>query len=126
MADPILKTITSDGIDTIGVYDQADGQFSLRNSNTAGAPDYTLTLGYAGDQPIAGRWTNTMTHSGVGVFRPSNGLIYLKKELNSGFADFTMVLGIPGDVGVAGDWSGQGIDSPGVFRPNLATFYLSN
>jgi len=123
---PIVGDWNGDGVDTIGVYDQSNGQFLLRDSNTPGGADYTPVLGNPGDQPLAGRWTSDMTHAGVGVFRPSNGLIYLRKQLTSGFADYTMVLGIPGDIGVAGDWNGDGIDSPGVFRPNIATFYLSD
>jgi len=123
---PIVGDWTGSGIDTIGVYDQSNGQFMLRNSNTPGAPDETFGLGIANDQPLSGRWQASATHSGVGVFRPSNGLIYLKNELSTGFADYTMVLGTPGDVGVAGDWQGQGYDSPGVFRPNIVTFYLSD
>ena len=123
---PIVGDWTGSGIDTVGVYDQSNGQFMLRNSNTPGAPDETFGLGIAGDQPLSGRWQASATHSGVGVFRPSNGLIYLKNELSTGFADYTMVLGTPGDVGVAGDWQGQGYDSPGVFRPNIVTFYLSD
>src|SRR5205814_2060827 len=60
-------------------------------------------------------------------FRPTNGLIYLKNDATtSGVADFTMVLGIPGDVPVAGDWNGDGKDSPGVYRPSLPRFFLTN
>jgi len=36
------------------------------------------------------------------------------------------VLGIPGDEALAGDWSGQGFDSPGVYRSANQHFYLSN
>ncbi|MEP7285274.1 MAG: hypothetical protein ABI947_05845, partial [Chloroflexota bacterium] len=50
----------------------------------------------------------------------------MKNGLTTGYADFAMVLGIPGDVPVAGDWNSDGMDSPGVFRPASATFYLSN
>ena|GEM_PF-1018033 len=123
---PIVGDWTGGGIDTVGVYDQSNGQFMLRNSNTPGDPDETFGLGIAGDQPLNGRWQVSATHSGVGVFRPSNGLIYLKNDLSTGYADYTMVLGIPGDVGVAGDWSGQGFDSPGAYRPSTTKFYLSN
>ena len=37
-----------------------------------------------------------------------------------------MVLGIVGDSGVAGDWTGKGYDSPGIYRPGIASFYLLN
>ena len=123
---PVVGDWTGGGVSTIGVFDPTNGQFQLRNSNTPGAADETFVLGIAGDQPFVGHWQAGAAHDGVGVFRPSNGLLYLKNELNSGFADYTMVLGIPGDVGVAGDWDGNGISSPGVFRPNIVTFYLSN
>jgi len=123
---PVVGDWTGGGVSTIGVFDPTNGLFQLRNSNTPGAADETFVLGIAGDQPFAGRWRVGAAHDGVGVFRPSNGLIYLKNDLNSGFADYTMVLGIPGDVGVAGDWDGNGVSSPGVFRPNIVTFYLSD
>jgi len=123
---PVVGDWTGGGVSTIGVFDPTNGQFQLRNSNTPGVADETFVLGIAGDQPFAGRWQAGAAHDGVGVFRPSNGLIYLKNDLGSGFADYTMVLGIPGDVGVAGDWDGNGVSSPGVFRPNIVTFYLSD
>gem|GEM_PF-1224142 len=123
---PIVGDWTGSGIDTIGLYSQTNGVFALRNTNTSGAADETFVLGDSGDQPISGRWTTSTGHDGVGVLRPSNGLIYLKNDLTTGYADYTMVLGIPGDVGVAGDWNGDGIDSPGVFRPTLATFFLTD
>ncbi len=123
---PVVGDWTGQGIDTIGVYDRAHGNFSLRNSNTPGSANEVLTLGNKGDQPLAGRWSKTATHSGVGVFRPTNGLIYLKNVLTTGFADYVMVLGNPGDIGIAGDWTGKGYDTPGVFRPSKAMFYLSD
>jgi CSLREA domain-containing protein len=123
---PLVGDWTGAGFDTIGVLDQNNGLFSLRNSDTSGTPDEQLVLGNSNDIPLGGRWSGNATHFGVGVFRPSNGLIYLKNNLTTGFADDTMVLGIPGDAGLAGDWNGKGYDSPGVYRPSNVTFYLSN
>ncbi|MHB8626230.1 MAG: hypothetical protein ACYDBJ_02180 [Aggregatilineales bacterium] len=128
---PVVGDWTGFGVDTVGVFDQNNGSFSLCKVNgtvscTNSANITQLTLGDPNDQPIAGRWSQTMGHDGVGVFRPSNGLIYLKNVLNTGYGDYTMVLGIPGDVGLAGDWNGDGVDSPGVFRPSNATFYLTD
>ena len=128
---PVVGDWGGTGVDTVGIYDQSNGLFTLCSVNgTASCADSAnltqLVLGNPNDQPIAGRWSLSITHDGVGVFRPSNGLIYLKNALSTGYADYTMVLGIPGDVGVAGDWNGDGLDSPGVFRPSLATFYLSD
>jgi hypothetical protein len=123
---PVVGDWNGDGIDTIGVFDQTTGVFSLRDSNTAGTPNYTLVLGNPNDMPLAGRWFADMTHDGVGVFRPSNGIIYLKKVLSSGFDDAFLVMGNPSDIGIAGDWNNDGIDSPGIFRPPEARFYITN
>ncbi len=123
---PVVGDWTGGGFDTVGVFNQNNGQFSLRNSNTPGTPDEQFTLGNPNDTPLSGKWLVSATHAGVGVFRPSNGLIYLKNNLTTGYADDTMVLGIPGDVGLAGDWTGKGFDSPGVYRPSNSNFYLSN
>ncbi|MHB8628585.1 MAG: CHAP domain-containing protein [Aggregatilineales bacterium] len=123
---PIVGDWTGIGIDTVGVYDQNNGLFSLRNTNTAGVPDEQFVLGVPNDQPIVGRWSASLTHDGTGIFRPSNGLIYLRNTLTTGYADETMVLGIPGDIGMAGDWTNQGFSSPGVYRSSNQTMYLSN
>ena len=128
---PIVGDWTGSNYDQIGVFDQSNGLFSLCtfNDSTMCANHGNvkqLVLGVAGDIPLAGRWQPNAPTAGVGVFRPSNGLIYLKNALSTGYADYTMVLGLPGDVGLAGDWTGQGFDSPGVYRPSMITFFLSN
>ncbi len=123
---PVVGDWAGGGFDTVGVFNQNNGQFSLRNSNTAGTPDEQFVLGNANDIPLSGRWLISATHFGVGVFRPSNGLIYLKNNLTTGYADDTMVLGIPGDKGLSGDWTGKGFDSPGVYRSANQHFYLSD
>jgi hypothetical protein len=125
-AYPVVGDWTGNGYDTIGVFDQSNGLFSLRNTNTAGTPNEQLVLGEPNDQPLSGHWSISSATDGVGVFRPSNGLIYLKKALSTGYGDYTMVLGIPGDIGLAGDWNGDSIDSPGVYRPSTITFYLTD
>ena len=123
---PIVGNWTGAGYDTIGVYDQRNGNFALRNSNTAGAADESFTLGNPNDTPLSGRWMASATHAGAGVYRPSNGILYVKNALSTGFADHAMVLGIPGDQGIIGDWTGKGFDSVGVYRPGGITFYLNN
>ena len=128
---PIVGDWTGSSFDTIGVYNQANGQFTLCTVNltsscTSGANQIAFTLGNPNDTPLAGHWLNGAIHAGAGVYRPSNGILYMKNALSTGFADFSDVLGIAGDDGVAGDWTGQGFDSPGVYRTGNSTFYLSN
>ena len=51
---PVIGDWNDDGIDTIGVYRNA--QFLLRNSNTIGFADIVFALGNPDDMPIAGNW----------------------------------------------------------------------
>jgi len=64
------------------------------------------------------------SHDGIGIFQQSNGLEFLRNQLSSGFADYTMLYGNPGDLPIVGDWTGNGTDSPGMYRPSTQSFYL--
>jgi len=141
--------------DHLGTYDQHSGAFALCGHNGSNLTDgicansyanqivYNFVFGNPGDYPLAGRWNlhepagfyggyppvSTLVHwppDGIGIFRPTNGIIYLKKQPGTGFSDYSMILGNPGDEGIAGDWNGDGISSPGIYRPSSAKFYLSN
>src|SRR6185295_8314795 len=52
---------------TIGVYRPSINAFLLRNSNTPGNPDVTMTYGIEGDFFIAGDWNGDGTET-VGVY----------------------------------------------------------
>jgi hypothetical protein len=123
---PVVGDWNGDGVDTIGTYDTTNSLFSLKDSNSSGAPiSYEVVLGIPGDVPIAGDWDGDGI-DGIGVFRPSNGRIYLRQTASSGMADFTMVLGISGDRPVAGRWDNTMThDGIGVYRPSSNTFFLS-
>jgi len=130
---PIVGDWNGDGIDTVGMYNQATGEFHLSNANndnTTLQTDVYFVLGYPNDQPLAGRWHKNDQHDGPGVFRPSNGLIYLRTSLDTGFADYVIVLGIPGDIGVAGYWLYDPAvhdtnDTMAVYRPPNSRFYMT-
>jgi predicted outer membrane repeat protein len=123
---PVVGDWNGDGVDTIGIYNQSNGVFLLRNSNTAGNPELSAVFGNPNDTPLGGKWDNTMSADSIGVFRPSNGILYLSRTIASPVATYSMVLGSPGDVGIAGDWDGNGYDSVGVYRASVPRFYLSN
>jgi hypothetical protein len=56
----------------------------LRNSDSAGAPDYTpFQYGGIGWRVVAGDWTGQGA-SGIGVFDPSSGAWYLRDLPSSG------------------------------------------
>jgi hypothetical protein len=69
--------------------------------------------------------TSTATESTrIGLHRESTGLVYFRNSHTQGVADNQFFFGDPGDRLVAGDWTGDGIDSPGLFRPGNHTVYL--
>ena len=117
--------------DTIGVFRPSTSQFLLRNSNTAGAPDITIAFGQPGDLPVSGDW-NGDGKTDVGVFR--NGQFLLRQTITINvlghpqtFAITTTInFGLAGDLPVTGDWDGDGIDTPGVFRPSTGQWFLTN
>ncbi|MBT8247871.1 MAG: DUF3048 domain-containing protein [Acidimicrobiia bacterium] len=43
-----------------------------------------------------------------------------------GFTDYTFTYGQPGDTALLGDWNGDGIDTPGVYRPAWGAAHLLN
>jgi hypothetical protein len=88
---------------TIGVYRPSDQTFYLRNSNSLGAADITITYGAKGDIPIVGDWDGNGTVT-VGVYRPGDNTFYLRNTNSPGTADYYVPFGMPGDLPVAGKW----------------------
>lgn len=98
----------------------------LRNSNSAGAPDFTpFGFGNVGYQHVVGDWDGDGDAT-PGVFRPSIGRWYLRNSNRGGPADLDFRYASPGDIAVAGDFDGDGDDTVGVFRPSNGTWYLKN
>jgi Tol biopolymer transport system component len=117
--------------DTVGVFRASTGQFLLRNSNSAGGADLTVNFGQAGDQPLSGDWDGNGKDD-VGVFRPSTHQFLLRQQtvnccpITLSTTVITVNFGQSGDLAVVGDWNGDGIDSPGVFRPTTGQWFLTN
>jgi len=128
---PIVGDWTGAIYDTVGVYDQSGGRFTLCKANdtvscTSATKQISFLLGNPNDMPLSGRWLANAIYDGAGVYRSTNGILYMKNTLVTGFSDYADVLGNPGDIGVAGDWTDKGFDSPGIYRPTESKFYLSN
>jgi hypothetical protein len=115
------------GTDTIGVFRTVGNLFYLRNSNTVGVPDLTVSFGAAGDLPVVGDWDGNGTTT-IGLYRPSTSTFYLRNSNSTGFPDITVQFGDGpgGDVPIVGDWDGNGTWTIGVYRPSTSTFYLRN
>jgi hypothetical protein len=156
---PVVGSWTGNGTTTVGIY-QSNAEFGnpagtwkLRNSNSAGAPDFNTgpgPTGFAfgglpGDLPVTGSW-NGGGATTVGVVERYLSPVLnwrLRNENSAGgpdagsFAFGPSALGsfaVPG-VGfvfgaadfspVTGDWTGSGKTSVGLFSP-LGAFALKN
>jgi hypothetical protein len=113
--------------DTIGLYRPAISAFYLRNSNTSGFPDLSISYGAAGDIPVVGDWDGSGTTT-IGLYRISNSTFYLRNSNTAGFPDIAIPFGDGpgGDLPIVGDWDGDGVWTIGVYRPSTSTFYLRN
>ncbi|MFL6270310.1 MAG: peptidoglycan recognition protein [Actinomycetes bacterium] len=90
-----------------------NGAWSLRNSNSTGGADATVSFGRAGDRYLAGDW------DGDGDFTPGvhrAGTVWLRNSAGSGPSDVHLRFGRPSDHGYVGDWNGNGTWTPGVLR----------
>ena len=112
---------------TIGLYRPSGSIFYLRNSNTPGFPDVTVSFGASGDIPVVGDWDGNGTAT-IGLYRPNTSTFYLGNSSTTGFPDITVSFGDGpgGDIPIVGDWNGDGIWTIGVYRPSTSTFYLRN
>jgi hypothetical protein len=108
--------------DTIGVYKA--GQWSLRNSNSAGTPDITAAFGGdASDLPIVGDWNGDGVDT-IGVYRSSTGVMFLSDSNTAPSVVYNPVFGNPGDTPFAGRWDNSMThDGIGVYRPSNGILY---
>ena len=117
---PFVGDWDGDGVETQGLYRQADGYVYLRNTNTQGIADIKFFFGDPGDVPIAGDFNNDGFDT-VSIYRPSNQTFYIINKLGSGdqglgAADFSYVFGNPGDKPFVGDFDGDGVETAGLHR----------
>jgi len=126
------------GIDSIGVYRPATGEWFL-DTNGNGVADgctvdecaYPFGVGNLGRTdliPVVGDWIGSGKAS-IGLYGSRDGAWYVDSLANL-TADFTpdgdwyYTFGIGGDRPVVGDWTGSGVTRIGVFRPQSSRWYL--
>lgn len=119
-----------DGIDTPGLYRQADGFVYLRNSNTQGNANIRFFFGNPGDVPLAGDFNKDGCDT-ISIWRPSLNRVYIINKLGQndgglGAADFFYDIGNPGDRPVVGDFNNNGQDTVGLHRPSTSQIFLRN
>ncbi|MBX3084948.1 MAG: SBBP repeat-containing protein [Anaerolineae bacterium] len=124
--DGFITKIGTVNVDTIGIFRQSASTFYLRNENSTGVADSSITFGDTTDFPIAGDWNGDGIDT-VGVYRQSTGQFFLTESgANPAVLSYSFVLGSPGDQPIVGDWDGNGTDGVGVFRPSNGLIYLKN
>lgn len=127
--------------DGIGVYDHTTATWYLRNTTTAGAPDFTpfvfgtITtglprhgppVGVGSSLPVVGDWDGDGDTT-IGAYDPATGQWYLRNSNSAGAVDVPVfTYGSAGMIPVVGDWDGDGTDTVGVYDPRTATWYLNN
>ncbi|HJU03138.1 MAG TPA: peptidoglycan recognition protein [Actinomycetes bacterium] len=90
-----------------------NGVWSLRNSNSTGGADTTVTFGRAGDRYLAGDWDGDRDFT-PGVQRA--GTFWLRNSAGTGPSELKVRFGRTTDHGYVGDWNGNGTWTPGVLR----------
>lgn len=127
---PVTGDWDGNGIDDVGIFRPSTGQFQLRIPGLRPLVSIvTVNFGQSGDIPVAGDWNGDGIDT-PGVFRPAVGAWLLTNGPNINNTtppiDLSFSFGQIGDIPLAGDWNGDGLDTPGVFRPAGALFILSN
>ncbi|MBI1765134.1 MAG: SBBP repeat-containing protein [Acidobacteria bacterium] len=132
---PIVGDWNGDGVDTIGVYRRASSAhfaslFLLRNSNSSGTADVTVSFGGFNDLPLAGDWNGDGIDT-IGTFRnpvgtATSATFLLRNSNSAGTADITVSFGALGDLPITGDWDGNLTDTIGVFRDGVFTIRKFN
>jgi hypothetical protein len=128
---PVAGDWNGDGVDEIGFFRPADGQWLLDlngNGRFDGCDrDGCFTFGKSADRPVVGDWDGDGV-SEIGVFRPATGEWFLDLNGNGALddcaTDVCAVFGGSGDLPVPGDWDGDGVSDLGVFRPATAEWFL--
>lgn len=117
---PIVGDWDGDGDDSIGVmtYDgDPDGPmvWRVRNTNTAGPADVTVSYSRGRDLPVVGDWDGDGDDT-IGVVRHDRWL--LRNQVAGGTADLNFAYGSPSflELPVPGDWDGNGTDTPAILR----------
>ncbi len=127
---PMVGDWDCDGVDTPGLYRQADGFVYLRNSNTQGTADVRFFFGNPGDVPLAGDFDGDGCDT-VSIYRPATSQVFVINELGSGeqglgAAELTYTFGAPGDRPFVGDFDGDGVDTVGMHRESAGLVFLRN
>jgi hypothetical protein len=121
-ATALPATAVSPG-DSVGVVDQTQGLWYLRDSSTGKTTSFYF--GNPGDYPILGDWDCDGVDT-PGLYRQSDGYVYLRNSNTQGPGDIKFFFGNPGDIPLAGDFDNDGCDTVSIYRPSQARIFIIN
>jgi hypothetical protein len=116
-------------VDSVGVFRPASSFFLTQSTTAVVSQQATFTSALSGQKGVSGDWDGD-GQDGIGTF---SGGTWKVRDINfplfalpAPFGIKTITFGAAGDLPVVGDWDGDGIDTPGVFRPSTGQFTLTD
>jgi parallel beta-helix repeat protein len=95
---PVVGDWDGDGVDTVGLYNAADGVFYLKRGFVTANDELLFTFGPAGEdwRPVAGDWDGDQVDT-VGLYDQATGEIYLRNSNDPGEADVKITVNAEGE-----------------------------
>lgn len=127
--DGFVARIIDTRLDSVGVFRPGSTFLLTQSTTTVISQQATQTSQLAGSRGVSGDWNGDGTDS-IGSF--SGGVWKVRDQnfptvvLPAPFGAKTINFGASGDLPVVGDWNGDGIDTPGVFRPSTGQFTVTD
>ena len=128
-ADGFVAKITDKNEDSVGVF-RPSSTFVLTQSTTNIAAQTALSTSFlAGQKGVSGDFdgdgVTTLGSFTNGTWKIRNTFV-TPVVFGQPVGIRTITFGSSGDLPVVGDWNGDGIETPGVFRPSTGQFTLTN
>lgn len=122
---PLAGDFDGDGTDTVGLFDNRNNTFHLKNSNDSSPVDLVVPFGSPGTYPVIGDYDGDGIDT-LGVYDPVSDQFSLRNSNSSGAPDlvftFLDTFGLP----LFGDFDGDGIDTPAIYSSLSRTFAIRN
>lgn len=126
-APPCPPIDNGQGVDTLGAYDSASGNFTWSNCFGANLTDGDRVFVNLFPYAIAGSWEGNGVDE-PGDYDPATATFHLVRSADAG-GDLDLQFGGGGDAGtipLAGDWNGDHFDTIGFYLVPSSTFFLND
>jgi hypothetical protein len=129
IANGFIARILDTHLDSVGVFRPGSTFLLTQSTTNVVSQQATFTSALSGQRGVAGDWDGDGADS-IGTF--SNGSWTVRNfnfplfALPPPFGIKNITFGAANDLPVVGDWNGDGIDTPGVFRPGTGQFTVTD